>query len=218
MPGPPILWLIEVPALCTSMGSGRNKSLNGRGCASGRSALRLQERILVIRSRNPVVRCCVTLVVLHEGLTLNQLDWLLKHRFVSAIRREFDWVFVLDGNANLVVECLWRLVEGNRICLTSLDDGQQFGLPTPVDATKLISSRLTNAEIEAVVLREGTLDLQLKFSNGQCLEIIPDSSGYEAWKLLGADRQFVAIGGGDLAVFQDISQNRAEQTDERERE
>jgi len=140
---------------------------------------------------------------------LNHLDWLLEHRFVAVSRRGHDWVFAFDGQASLVVQCLWRLVEGNRIRLTSLDDGQQFGLPAPVDATETINSRLGNAALLTLNLREGTLDLQLTFDTGHTLEIIPDSSGYEAWNVLGSDQQFIAIGGGDLAIFKDGPENRA---------
>jgi hypothetical protein len=146
---------------------------------------------------------------------LNQLDWLLQHRFVAVSRREHDWVFAFDGQAKLVVECLWRLIERNRIRLTSLDDGQQFGLPAPVDATETINSQLEKAVIVSVKIREGTLDLQLTFDTGHTLEIIPDSSGYEAWNCLGSDQQYVAVGGGDLSVFTDKADNRAEQIGER---
>ena len=148
--------------------------------------------------------------------SLDQLDWLLKHRFASVGRREHDWVFGFDGHANLVVECLWRLIEENCITLTSLDDSQQFGLPAPVDATEIISSRLKGAAIASLKLREGTLDLYLAFDTGHVLEIIPDSSGYEAWHLTGPDRQYIAVDGGVLAVFTGESDNHAEQSGERE--
>jgi len=137
---------------------------------------------------------------------------------VAVSRREHDWLFAFDGQANLVVDCLWRLVERNRIKLTSLDDGQQFGLPAPVDATETINSRLENAVIVTVTIREGTLDLQLTFDTGRTLEIIPDSSGYEAWNFLGSDQQYIAVGGGDLAIFTDTRNNRAEQSGQRERD
>ncbi len=131
---------------------------------------------------------------------MDQLDWLLQHRFASVNRREQDWVFDFDGQANLVVECLWRLIEGNRIRLTNLDDGQQFGLPAPVDATETIVSCLEQATIVSLNLREGTLDLHLTFDTGHRLEIIPDSSGYEAWNLSSSDQQYIAVGGGNLPV------------------
>ena len=50
-------------------------------------------------------------------------------------------------------------------------------------------------------LREGLLDLELRFDSGHVLQIIPDSSGYEAWELSSADRQFIAVGAGQLVVM-----------------
>ncbi len=97
--------------------------------------------------------------------------------------------------------CLWRLVEAGRIRFTSEDDGQQFGLPAPVDAASEVNGRLVGAAVEAVQLRKGLLDLELRFSTGHSLQVIPDSSGYEAWQVSRGNRQFIAGGGGELAVF-----------------
>jgi hypothetical protein len=56
---------------------------------------------------------------------MNELVWLVGHRFQSLTRREFDWVLVFDPETSLVVACLWRLVEDGRIRMTSEDDGHQ---------------------------------------------------------------------------------------------
>lgn len=134
---------------------------------------------------------------------MNELDWLIQHRFVAVTRRDHDWLFAFDDHTNLVVECLWRLVEGIRIRLTSHDDGQQFGLPAPVDAAHEINARLANSTVVTINLRDSTLDLHLMFDTGHSLEIIPDSSGYEAWNVGNADQKFIAVGGGNLAVFKE---------------
>jgi hypothetical protein len=133
---------------------------------------------------------------------MKELAWLVGRRFESLARREHDWVIVFDKDASLVVACLWRLVESGRIRFTSEDDGQQFGLPAPVDATAEVSRRLSGAAVEAVELRTGLLDLELRFSTGHSLQIILTSSGYEAWTACSGNRQFIAVGGGDLAVFE----------------
>ena len=132
---------------------------------------------------------------------MNELAWLVGHRFQSLARREYDWVAAFDNDASLVVACLWRLVESGRIRFTSEDEGQQFGLPAPIDAAAEVNGRLADATVEAVDLREGLLDLELRFSTGHLLQIIPDSSGYEAWNVGSGNRQFIAIGGGELAIF-----------------
>jgi hypothetical protein len=132
---------------------------------------------------------------------MNELAWLVGHRLQSFARREYEWVVAFDKDASLVVACLWRLVESGRIRFASQDEGQQFGLPAPVDAAAEVNGRLAGAVVEAVELRLGLLDLELRFSTGHLLQIIPDSSGYEAWNVCSGNRQFIAVGGGDLAVF-----------------
>jgi len=129
------------------------------------------------------------------------MKWLTGHRLQSFIHREYDWVLTFDGEANLVVTCLWRLIEAGRIRFTSQDDGYRFGLPAPVDAAAEVTRRLAGALVEAVELREGTLDLDIRFCTGHVLQVIPDSSGYEAWILSGHNSQIIAVGGGDLAIF-----------------
>lgn len=132
---------------------------------------------------------------------MNELQQLVEQRFQSLTRREYDWVVTFDREASIVVACLWRLVESSHIRFTSADHGHQFGLPAPVDAAAEVTARLAGAAIEAVELREGLLDLELRFSTGHVLQMIPDSSGYEAWNLWIGNRQFIAVGGGELATF-----------------
>ncbi len=134
---------------------------------------------------------------------MESLAWLAQHHLKSVLHREHDWVFAFDGEASLVVSCLWRLIEKGRIRFTSEDDGQQFGLRTPVDAAAELNGRIANATVEAVVLREHTLDLELRFGTGHVVQVIPDSSGYEAWIARDRDKQFIAVGGGELAILGD---------------
>jgi len=132
---------------------------------------------------------------------MNELAWLVGHRFQLLTRREFDWFVAFDNDVSIVVACLWRLVESDRIRMTSADDGQKFGLSEPVEAAAEVNRRLTGAAVESIELRSGLLDLELRFSTGHLLQILPDSSGHEAWNACCGNRQFIAGGGGDLAVF-----------------
>ena len=132
---------------------------------------------------------------------MDSLAWLAQHRLQSVLHREYDWVFTFNGEASLMVSCLWRLIEKGRIRFTSEDEGQKFGLPAPVDAAAELNRRVGNAAVETVVLREHTLDLELRFDTGHVLQIIPDSSGYEAWIASDHDKQFIAVGGGELAIL-----------------
>jgi hypothetical protein len=132
---------------------------------------------------------------------MNDLECLIGYHFQSLARREYDWTIAFDGDASAVVGCLWRLVESGRIRVTSDDDGQQFGLSEPVDAAAEVNGRLAGAVVEGAELRQGVLDLVLRFSSGHLLEIIPTSSGYEAWDVRCGSRRFIAVGGGELAII-----------------
>lgn len=132
---------------------------------------------------------------------MDTLAWLAGHCFQSLARREHDWIITLDTGTSVIVACLWRLTESGRIRCTSEDDGQQFGLPAPVDAAAEVNRHLTGAVITDVRLQQGLLDLELCFSTGHVLQIIPDSAGYESWNVSGRNREYIAVGGGDLIVF-----------------
>jgi hypothetical protein len=119
------------------------------------------------------------------------------------LRREHDWVFAFDGEARLTTDSLWRLLEAGRIRVTSEDDGQQFGLPAPIVAADEVSRRVVGGSVESVDMRAGTLDLEFRFGTGHVLQVLPTSSGYEAWNVRGNSKLFIATGGGELAVFDD---------------
>jgi hypothetical protein len=134
-------------------------------------------------------------------MMMASINWLKERRFRSLERRDCDWVLIFDGNATLVISCLWRLLEEGRIRRTSLDHGQRFGLPAPVDAAAEMNNRLQGALLESVDLDTGTLDIELGLSTGHVFQVLPDSSGYESWTATNETTQFVATGGGRLDVL-----------------
>jgi hypothetical protein len=132
---------------------------------------------------------------------MESLAWLANHRLESVERRVYPWNFTFSDQVTLGVECLWRLLENGRIVLTSCDHEQKFGLSSPVDAAFELNGKIANGKIESVELEPDTLDLTLVFTSGHRLEIIPDSSGYEAWQLVWSAGHLIAMGGGELAKF-----------------
>jgi hypothetical protein len=133
---------------------------------------------------------------------MHKFDWLVQHRFQSLVCREHDWVFTFEPDCVLAVECLWRLLESQRIKRTSEDHGQQFGLLAPIDAAVDMTKLLVNRAIKNVELDESTLDIRITLEGDYVLEVIPDSSGYESWNLQLADQQWIAQGGGNLVEFE----------------
>lgn len=120
-------------------------------------------------------------------------------------RREADWQFDLGDGASIAVACHWRLISTDGIALTDEDDGQQFGLPTPVDAEAQANALLAGATVSIVAVDRLTSDLSLRFSNDLRLDLLNNSSGYEGWQggfAHGESRSsIVALGGGGLAFF-----------------
>ncbi len=146
---------------------------------------------------------------MHFENSVNDLDWLRQHDITAITRRDFDWVLAFSGDVSLVVSCLWRLTEAGRIRLTSSDDGHKFGLPEPIDAERQLNELLVGSRVMAIELRAGTLDLRLTFDKDRIVEIIPDSSGYEAWTLQRLEQQYIAVGGGTLSVWDTNPKDRA---------
>ena len=83
----------------------------------------------------------------------------------------------------LSTESQWRVLSQEAILLTSDDDGQQYGLPKPVDAQTSIRELLENRIVGKVEVDQASADLTIHFDNETILQIVNLSSGYEAWTL-----------------------------------
>ncbi len=80
-------------------------------------------------------------------------------------------------------QSLWRLVSETAIEVTSEDDGQQFGLKTPVNAAKLLKAKLGEQGVTDIRIDNATSDLIFYFGQSLRLEVISTSAGYEACSL-----------------------------------
>jgi hypothetical protein len=109
-----------------------------------------------------------------------------------------NFTFDFDDKHILGVDCLWRLLGDGRVLRTSLDHGQQFGLPRRVDAFSELASFLMDRKVKDVQVRAVSADLALQFDGDYSLEIIPDTSGYESWKFDAPGVSLVAQGGGNI--------------------
>jgi hypothetical protein len=132
---------------------------------------------------------------------MNDLDWIVGHRFQEAVRYEFTWSFNFDNKVAVTSECLWRLIENGRILCTSLDHGQKSGLPAAIDAAAEVNKVLSGEAASVVHLREGTLDLEIHFGPRRAIQLLPSSALYEGWQVGGPPGLFIAVGGGDLTIF-----------------
>ncbi len=93
----------------------------------------------------------------------------------------------------LSTESQWRVLSREAILLTSGDDGQQYGLPKPVDAEASVRELLQDCVVAKVDVEQASADFTIHFDNGTILQIVNLSSGYEAWTLT-LEGDFMMVG------------------------
>lgn len=130
---------------------------------------------------------------------MENLDWMVGRRIDVSFAEPTSWYFTFSDAGIITAECPWRLLKGGRIVLSSDDHQQRFGLPANIDAAAKATEYLSANEVRRAEVRTGTLDILLDFSGDFRLEIIPISSGFEAWKIADPlGQEVVAQGGGNL--------------------
>jgi hypothetical protein len=122
-------------------------------------------------------------------------------RLQTVEKKDYSWFFTFTDSVSVTTESPWRLMTSDGIVVTSEDHGQQFGLPSPVDASARVLSILYNGPIRTSRIDTSTGDLFLSFSEGTLLQFLQMSCGYEAWRLCVGDDNFICTGGGEIALF-----------------
>jgi hypothetical protein len=102
------------------------------------------------------------------------------------------------GDAVLQVECLWRVVGAGRLLVTSEDHSQLFGRTVPVDAHAEADRLLCRKRVTTVSSGTVEADVVLTLDQDLRLEVLPDSSGYEAWLFRMPGLELVGVGGGHV--------------------
>ena len=124
-------------------------------------------------------------------------------RTVEAVERweALPCVVKLSGGYRLQIEGIWRLLADGSLARTGEDDGQSFGHKSPVDAISDLSVGLIGCALHSVEVVPGTADLILSFGH-HVLQVVSNSSGYEAWQVEGPQGTVaVGQGGGKVAVW-----------------
>jgi hypothetical protein len=111
-----------------------------------------------------------------------------------------SWSFNFDGRLRLNVQCPWRIIGERGIELGSVDHGQQFGLPAPVDGGAVALRLLGDTSLKQVLVVEKTGDIVFEFESGVRLDVFNDSSGYEGWNCgMPSGFEIIGMGGGTTA-------------------
>lgn len=144
-------------------------------------------------------------MALHPDLNEIDLAW-VKGRFLIAVQfneeSEARWRFNFGPEAELNVECPWRVMSEGKNVFGGCDHGHQLGLPAPVDGEERTLEALGHYPVERIVVHAESADLTIWFAGNQRLEVFNNSCGYEGWNLHGPKGfHIVAQGGGTLAVW-----------------
>lgn len=127
--------------------------------------------------------------------TENLAKKMIGERLKSVQKLDYDWDFRFDGGSSLMFQSVWRLVSDVAIEVTSEDDGQKFGLKSPVNAAELLKAKIGEQCISDVRIDDATSDITFHFGNILRLEVISTSSGYEAWSLHVQEVQIIGRNG-----------------------
>ena len=110
------------------------------------------------------------------------------------------WRLGLGSELHLDVQCPWRILEGGRVRLGHTD-AELPGAPD-VDVRERAFRMLAGRRISALRMTRGTLDLRIELGPEFCLEVLPDSSVFEAWEFSGpGGRGCIAVAGGTICLI-----------------
>ena len=115
--------------------------------------------------------------------------------------REYDAVFRFANTATLTVECLWRLLDNDRIVATSTDVARQSRNDAAPNQLDEFENLILHKTILGCSLLKQTHDICVTFDGGAKLEIIPNSTGHEAWSYNSTELTVVAMAGGDMTMI-----------------
>jgi hypothetical protein len=88
----------------------------------------------------------------------------------------------------------WRVAKGGRPLVSIFDHRQQYGLPAPVDALRILRDELIGKQVLEAVMDETSGDLRFRFAGDLILEVF-NFTGFEIWELRFPD------GTGELSNY-----------------
>lgn len=81
----------------------------------------------------------------------------------------------------------WRLIKNGVHRLSSFDDKQQYGLPSPINAIEELKTELRDKVVSQVLFDKETGDIIFNFSSDLKLQAL-NFTGYEVWTITFSDR------------------------------
>ncbi|PWG01433.1 DUF6188 family protein [Sphingosinicella humi] len=125
-------------------------------------------------------------------------------RTCSIVREAPVWRANFGDGFTIGLEVPWRIVANGRVAFGDEDDGQWFGLPSPIDGEERAASLLQGRVVQAMQLDHETGDLHIVFDGNTRIDVFNQSCGYEGWAAYysvgGSQWGVIAMGGGEIAV------------------
>lgn len=136
----------------------------------------------------------------------NELTFKTNSKFQSVTFDKYadSWYIVFTDKIAFNVSAFWRLLNDKQIQLVSLDHGHQFGLPKPLELCELLTEALTGKSLLEIKVKQNTADLLLTLTDNFELEIFIASTGYETYNFSIDKKNYIGMGSGEIAVFDDI--------------
>jgi hypothetical protein len=114
-----------------------------------------------------------------------------------------SWIFSFTKRVYASSSGFWRLLKKDKILFVSLDNGQQFGLPKPIDLEKEVNKILSGQRLTKIDVIIDTYDLKLTLTYDLTIEIYISSSGYETFDFSIDGKRYIGLGSGDIAIMDD---------------
>jgi hypothetical protein len=119
-------------------------------------------------------------------------------QLVEVEHRDHSWFFRFGDDLSIATESPWRLLDVERIVVTSEDHGHRFALPEFVDAATRVRSLVAGRSVEAASISRSSGDLTIEFGGQVQLELLQMSAGYESWRLSSRSGETICLGGGRI--------------------
>jgi hypothetical protein len=112
-----------------------------------------------------------------------------------------SWCFFFEEKISVSFSGFWRLYKNNKIVLVSTDNGQQYGLPEPIDLVSEITKALTGKTLQQIKADKDTADLELKITEEIKIIFYTSSTGYENYYLAIDNKTYIGMGGGGVELI-----------------
>ena len=120
---------------------------------------------------------------------------------VSYDKNADSWKFSFSDNIEINTQTIWRILKNKKIQWVSLDNGEQFGLSSPINLIEILNSELSGKYLLEIIVNPYTADLLLNLTDNLQIEILISSSGYESYNFSIDKKIYVGMGSGDIAIF-----------------